>query len=163
MDKRIAFFSGLGIGAGAMFLLDPDRGKRRRALMRDQAIHISNTSKEALEKTARDLRNRAVGVMAETKALFGDENVPDTVLIDRVRARLGRYPVHDRAIQIEAKDGVVTLSGDTLASEVETIMDAVSSVRGVKDVVNNLMLHENADGISALQGNPAGAEGARTH
>lgn len=163
MDKRIAFFSGLGIGAGAMFLLDPDRGKRRRALMRDQAIHISNTSKEALEKTARDLRNRAVGVMAETKALFSDERVPDSVLVDRVRARLGRYPVHDRAIHIEAKDGIVTLSGDTLASEVETIMDAVSSVRGVKDILNNLMVHESADGISALLGNPSGAESALAH
>jgi osmotically-inducible protein OsmY len=163
MDKRVAFFSGLGIGAGAMFLLDPERGKRRRALMRDRAIHISNTSKEALEKTARDLRNRATGMVAETKAMLREEHVPDSVLVERVRATLGRYPVHDRAVHIEARDGVVTLTGDTLANEVETLIDAVTSVHGVKDVVNLLVVHEDPNGISALQGNPAGAASAPAH
>jgi osmotically-inducible protein OsmY len=163
MDKRVAFFSGLGLGAGAMFLLDPDRGKRRRALMRDKAIHISHTSKEALEKTARDLRNRATGIVAETKAMLNEEQVPDSVLVERVRATLGHYPVHDRAIHIEARDGVVTLTGDTLANEVETLIDAVSSVRGVKDVVNHLVVHEDANGISALQGSPASARSATAH
>jgi hypothetical protein len=28
----------LGLGAAAMYLLDPEQGRRRRALMRDQAI-----------------------------------------------------------------------------------------------------------------------------
>ena len=163
MDKRIAFFTGLGVGAGVMYMLDPDRGKRRRALVRDQMIHVSNTSREALRKASRDLRNRAVGVVAETKALFGDEHVPDPVLVDRVRARLGRYPVHHRTIQIDAEDGIVTLSGETLTKEVDIIIDAVTSVRGIKDVVNNLAAHETAEGISSLQGEPGGAEGARIH
>lgn len=163
MDKRIAFLSGIGLGAGAMFLLDPDRGKRRRALIRDQAIHISNTSKETLEKRARDLRNRATGMIAETKARFTDERVPDPVLVDRVKAALGRFPVHDRAIHVDAESANVILSGDTLTTEVDTILDVVSSVRGVKDVVNNLTVHETPDGISALQGTPAAAESAAWH
>jgi osmotically-inducible protein OsmY len=163
MDKRIAFLSGIGLGAGAMFLLDPDRGKRRRALVRDKAVRVSNTSRETLEKTARDLRNRAIGVVAETKAMFAEEHVPDPILVDRVRAYLGRFPVHDRALQVDAEDGVVTLSGDALASELNTILDAVSSVRGVKDVISNLVVHESADSISALQGNPRGAESISAH
>ena len=71
MDKRLAFLSGLGLGAGAMFLLDPDRGRRRRALIKDQAKHLSISGKETLGKRTRDLRNRATGVIAETKARFG--------------------------------------------------------------------------------------------
>jgi hypothetical protein len=31
----VALFTGLALGAGTMFLLDPDRGVRRRALVRD--------------------------------------------------------------------------------------------------------------------------------
>ena len=37
MTKESALIGGAGLGAGLMYLLDPDRGKRRRALVRDQA------------------------------------------------------------------------------------------------------------------------------
>lgn len=160
MDRRLAFFTGLGVGAGVMFLLDPDRGGRRRALIKDKAVSLSHTSKDALDKTARDLRNRATGVIAETKARFGESHVPDGALVDRVKAALGRYPVHDRAINIQADNGTVILTGDTLADEVDIILEAISGVRGVKDVVNNLNVHREPGGISSLQGTPAGAESA---
>jgi hypothetical protein len=163
MDKRLAFFTGFGVGAGVMYMLDPDRGKRRRALVRDQVVHASNAGREALGKASRDLRNRAIGVVAETKALFSDEHVPDPVLVDRIRACLGRYPIHHRTIQLDAEGGIVTLSGETLAKEVDTLVDAVLCVRGVNEVVNNLTVHETAEGISSLQGEPIGAEGAPIH
>ena len=163
MDRRLAFFTGLGVGAGVMFLLDPDRGGRRRALIRDKAVSLSHTSKDALDKTARDLRNRATGVIAETKARFGESHVPDEVVVDRVKAALGRYPVHGRAINVQADNGTVILSGDTLADELDIILEAITGVRGVKDVVNNLNVHQDATGISSLQGTPAGAESASWH
>jgi len=163
MDRRIAFLTGIGLGAGAMFLLDPARGGRRRALIRDKAVSLTNTSREALDKTARDLRNRATGVIAETKARFGEGHVPDEVLVDRVKAAMGRYPVHDRAVIVESDNGTVILTGDTLTDEVGIILEATSAVRGVKDVVNNLTVHESADGISSLQGTPASAESASWH
>lgn len=163
MDKRVAFFTGLGIGAGAMFLMDPDRGRRRRALVRDKAVRFSHKSKEALDKTACDLKNRVSGVVAETSARFTERRVPDSTLADRVRAELGRYPVHDGAFEIDAENGVVILSGDTLAQEVQMIVRAVESVRGVRDVENNLVVHQAADGISSLQGQPRGAESRMSH
>lgn len=146
-----------------MFLLDPDRGRRRRALIKDKAVGLSNTSRDALDKTARDLRNRATGVIAETKARFGEARVPDEVLVDRVKAALGRYPVHARAVNVEADNGTVILSGDTLTDELSIILEAISGVRGVKDVINNLNVHQEATGISSLQGTPAGAESASWH
>ncbi|HEY5883631.1 MAG TPA: BON domain-containing protein [Pyrinomonadaceae bacterium] len=163
MDRRVAFVTGIGLGAGAMFLLDPDRGRRRRALIRDKAVNLSNTGKDALDKTARDLRNRATGVIAETKARLSQGHVPDEVLVDRVKAAMGRYPVHDRAVYVEADNGIVILNGDTLVDELGIILEATSAVRGVKEVVNNLNVHPTAGGISSLQGTPAGTETASWH
>ena len=36
MTRIGAFLRGIGAGAGFMYFFDPDRGKRRRALVRDQ-------------------------------------------------------------------------------------------------------------------------------
>ena len=37
----IAGIAGIGLGSGLMFFLDPDRGKQRRAAVRDQAKRTS--------------------------------------------------------------------------------------------------------------------------
>lgn len=67
-----AFLCGLGTGAALMYLFDPARGNRRRALLRDQAVALSNDAGEAISDTAKDLSNRAYGVAAEaTKAVTG--------------------------------------------------------------------------------------------
>ena len=36
---------GLGLGAALMYVLDPERGKRRRALVRDKAVRAAHKSK----------------------------------------------------------------------------------------------------------------------
>jgi BON domain len=156
MNKRLALLTGMGVGAGVMFLLDPDRGARRRALVRDKVIRFTRVSGCTIEKLSRDLRNRVIGVVSELRSMAGDGDVSDSVLVNRIKAQLGRYPVHDRSISIDAQDGVVTLTGDSLERELQTLISAVSSVRGVKDVINNLTVHETAEGISSLQGRPVG-------
>ncbi len=57
---------GATLGAGLMYILDPEGGRRRRALARDKAVHLSKTSGQALGKTSRDLLNRSKGVAART-------------------------------------------------------------------------------------------------
>ena len=158
MNKRLALITAAGIGAGAMYMLDPDRGARRRALLRDKAVRFTKVSGCTLGKFSRDLSNRAVGAISEFRDSVKGSNVPDSVLVDRIKSQLGRHPVHHRASAIAANEGVATLTGEALAHEVGTIVSCVSSVRGVKDVVNNLMIHENASGISSLQGHPVGAQ-----
>ena len=43
-----ALLGGIGIGAALMYLLDPDRGRRRRALVRDKAVHFARVSGDRL-------------------------------------------------------------------------------------------------------------------
>lgn len=59
----------VGMGAGLMFLLDPGRGARRRALVRDKAIRATRKSRDAYEATRCDLGNRARGVVADLHAV----------------------------------------------------------------------------------------------
>lgn len=68
MNKAGYLFTGMGIGAGVMFILDPNRGRRRRALVRDKAVSAWHHSEDFAGKVGRDLANRSRGVYYETKA-----------------------------------------------------------------------------------------------
>jgi osmotically-inducible protein OsmY len=157
MNKRLALMAGVGLGAGVMFILDPDRVKRRRAQLRDKAIRLSRVGGHTVEEISLDVRNRGVGVVTETRASLKEGEVPDSVLVDRVKSRLGRYAVLEQSIAVNAENGTVTLTGDVPVYEVDTIVSAVADVRGVKNVVNELVVHESPDGISSPQVNPVGA------
>lgn len=158
MNSGLALLGGVGFGAALMYMLDPDRGARRRALLRDKLVACTNQTEMYLGKFARDARNRAQGLAAETRSLFRAEGVPgDETLVARVRSELGRHAVHDRALEISASAGRVTLRGPALASEVDEIVAAVESVRGVASLNNQLEIYESAGNISSLQGEPVAA------
>lgn len=65
-----SFFYGMALGSLAMYILDPAEGRRRRALMRDKMVRIKNDVSGYTEKTARDLKNRTQGVVAEASRPF---------------------------------------------------------------------------------------------
>jgi hypothetical protein len=57
-----------GVGAGMMFLLDPQTGRRRRAILRDKTLHYGRQASVAVEKTTRDVKNRAHGTVVSIKS-----------------------------------------------------------------------------------------------
>jgi hypothetical protein len=59
-----------GIGALAMYFFDPDSGRRRRALLRDQLVHARHEIGDYAEGTAKDLRNRGYGLAAEARGMI---------------------------------------------------------------------------------------------
>jgi gas vesicle protein len=147
---------GASIGGASMFLLDPDRGARRRALLRDQAARAARKTRDAAGATRRDLGNRWSGLKSRAAAGFSDEAVDDTTLCARVRAILGHVTDHPRAICVGAANGLVTLTGDALETDVPSVVAAVGEVRGVKGIQNEIRAHATADGISDLQGGTMG-------
>lgn len=143
---------GAGLGATAMFLLDPARGARRRALVRDKMTRAARKTRDAYGATRRDVGNRIAGVNAVIRQRRDHAAVDDTTLRERVRAALGRVASHPAAIQVHVSNGAVTLTGDVLASEGRAIERAIRRVHGVEDVHNQMMSHRSADGVPSLQG-----------
>jgi hypothetical protein len=143
---------GAGAGAGLMYLLDPDLGNRRRALVRDQLVRARHLTEDAMDATSRDVRNRARGVVAELRSRLVPEDVTDDVLHERVRARLGQTVRYARSIETFVADGVVTLRGPVLADDVARVVRRVGQVPGVRAVENRLDVHAEPGDVPGLQG-----------
>jgi len=154
MNNKTAIVGAVGLGAALMYFFDPDRGHRRRALVRDKVEAAGNQAASYAEKMGRDIRNRAYGVVAETKSILRGEEVSDNVIVERVRAKLGRYPVRLGAIDVQANDGTVTLTGPILTKDVPMVLRATRFVRGVKAVDNQLSVQPEAADEPSLPGEP---------
>jgi len=152
MKKSVMFGAGLGIGTIVMYVLDPDRGKRRRALLRDKYLSATRKIGHAIEVTANDFTNRAQGIAASIRSKFTSAETDDAVLIDRVRSKLGRIASHPAAIEVASENGRITLSGPILQAEVDNLLTCVKQIRGVNGVANNLEIHKEAGNHPALQG-----------
>lgn len=135
---------GMALGAGLVYFLDPDKGGRRRALVRDQLTHAGHELEDAARKGARHSRNIAIGKAHELKASLTERQVDDVVLEERVRSSVGRAAEHARHVEISADDGTVTLRGAVTPGEVQSVVRAAKRVRGVEHVANQLDVRERA-------------------
>jgi hypothetical protein len=150
MDQAMRLLGGAGIGAALMYFLDPQQGRRRRALVHDQMIHFSHEVRDAADVVARDASNRAAGLWAEART--SGRTADDRTLAERVRSHLGRCVSHPRAIDVSVDRGRVTLRGPILAREVDALVNCVEDVSGVTTVENQLEVHQEAGNHPALQG-----------
>jgi ribosomal protein S17E len=50
-----------------MYLTDPDMGRRRRALLRDQYTHAKRVVREGTENAVRDATNRVGGLIGKAQ------------------------------------------------------------------------------------------------
>src|SRR5712691_4234391 len=152
MANVLSAIGGVTAGLGLMYFLDPDQGRRRRALAKDQMVHAVYKTGDAMDATSRDIANRARGAVAELRGRLRNEAVSDDILRDRVRARVGAVVGHASSIDVEVQDGRVTLGGPVLAHDLDRLLRRVAAVRGVQDVDNRLEVHAEAGNVPGLQG-----------
>lgn len=141
---------GAGLGAGLMYLLDPQGGRRRRALARDKTVSALKTGGNAALKTGKDLGNRTKGLAHVAGSKLHRGEVDDKVLCDRVRSKLGRIASSPSNIEVTALEGRVKLLGSVPVFEVDRLLATVAKVKGVKDVDCQLQFLESGD--TSLQG-----------
>jgi uncharacterized membrane protein len=156
-DESFAWLAGVALGAAAMYFLDPQQGRRRRALARDQTIHAANAASEAVERLAEDAGNRAQGTLARARRIAtARQPVEEQRLHGRVRSALGRLCSHPRAITVEVSGGgSVTLHGPILASEMRDVLTGLRRVPGVRRLESRLTAYSD-------DARPAALEGGRT-
>lgn len=151
-----------GLGAAAMYYFDPARGRYRRTLVYNQFVHAGHEAQHGANVVGRDTRNRAAGAVARLRSLFDHRPPDDAVLVERVRACLGRVVTHPHSIKVDAADGIVTLSGLILEQEVPLLIDCTLGVRGVGGVENRLDIRAEPGNIPGLQGSSRPRNGPRS-
>jgi hypothetical protein len=134
-----AVAAGVGVGAGLMYFLDPERGSRRRTHARNQLIHASHRLQDNARAQLQSLRRQ-------------QDDVDDAVLADRVRSMLGHVVSHAHALALDVSRGVVTVSGPILRNEIRRTIKALKHVPGVRRVVNALEAHPAPHRMPGLSG-----------
>jgi len=160
MNKPITALTAGIAGAGLMYILDPEFGRRRRAILADKAGRFSRVLGRGVSLTARDVGHRVQGVVAKGTHLFKTVTVPDGVLIERVRAELGRAVSNPSSIVVDAMNGYVILSGPVLEDEYRRLLRRVRSVPGVQSIEDRLRPHETAANEPGLQSSVARTPGS---
>jgi len=62
----------LALGAGVMFMMDPAQGRRRRAMIRDKAVHAAKETSRYVERKTHHIENKAKGAVANARHLMAE-------------------------------------------------------------------------------------------
>lgn len=132
-DGLLALLAGLGLGAWVMYLYDPEYGPDRRR-------RLSRQLKSTLNTSARMLNERAQGFSSDDQ-----KDLIDTVLTSLVRAEIERFTGEPGMVEISARKGRVTLSGEVGSSQIEPLVARAYEVPGVSSVDNRLKIRQNVN------------------
>lgn len=133
---------GMAIGAALAYFLDPDQGRRRRHMARDQAAARLRRGSEQAQGAARAASAEAYGVTQKVAAAAREEEPPpnDQALAAKVESEIFRdADVPKGKINVDAADGVVTLRGEVEDEKlIEKLEKEARKISGVRDVSNLL-------------------------
>jgi hypothetical protein len=122
---RGVMLMGFSVGIGLVYLLDPGRGRRHRALIRDRLSRSEHVGADALGRTRR---------------------------VEPVWPKPGRVVSRPRGLEVEADGGRVTVRGTIPRADVPDLLAGIASVPGVQEVVNELDVDDEAGNMPALPG-----------
>jgi hypothetical protein len=147
--RGIGTFGALGIaligaaaGAIATFLLDPDRGRSRRARYGDQAAALLRRGVRETERVARIAGATAAGRMEAARHIGGgDADLNDATLTAKVETELFRDPTLPKGnLNINVERGVVVLRGqvdsEAQRTEIERRAAAIPGVWSVRNLTH---------------------------
>src|SRR5918911_1514117 len=160
MKTIISFAAGAAAGAAAALFLDPQSGRRRRAIAREQAVSKGKQAASTVQTQAQHVAGKAQGAAAGvTPTGTRLHDADDVTLARKVETEIFRdasVPKGDVSVDVQA--GVAYLRGAVDdESWIERLGDAAKQVDGIKGVKN--LLH--VSGTPAPASEPRGAIGER--
>ena len=108
----------LGLGAGLMYLLDPDLGERRRARLRDKAGGIRHDAEHFVDARSEELRNRAADTVTDVANRISALADEAERLVRSVSSLIGSQ---------HAASGLGAYQGDALTRDASTAASAGGS------------------------------------
>ena len=140
MNSILKVAAAFAAGAVIMYYLDPETGRRRRAMVREQGIGAGHDIEDFARTRSKRAADRVRGAVARTRARVVHEPADDDRLRERIRSNLGRLVDHPGAVNVQVHDGHVVLGGNVAKSEIERLLDAVEAIPGVETVDNRLVV-----------------------
>jgi len=128
-------------GALVMYLMDPNTGRRRRAIVRDRSVSMGHDAQRYVRGKSKRAVDRLRGVAARTRAGLASDPVDDDLLHERIRARLGRLVERPHDVEVHVREGRVQLKGHVAEGEFHDLLHTVSSMRGVQNLESLLRTH----------------------
>lgn len=143
--RRLMIVGGAALaGAGAALLLDPERGRSRRARLADQAAATVRRGVRTTERAVRRVRGEVTGrVTAMRHANDEGDPFPDDVTLgDRVQSELFRdESVPKGQLNVNVERGIVVLRGEVPDEAMRAdLVQRVEAMPGVWAVRNLLHL-----------------------
>ena len=139
--RRLLFLG--AIGAALKYFLDPQNGRRRRALARDRVPAFFRGQAQRAGQVGRTVQSEAYGVTQKVKHRSEEPKPqPDDVTLTRkVETEIFRdADVPKGQINVNAENGVVVLRGEVdqqdLIKQLEERTRKVQGVRGVENLLH---------------------------
>jgi osmotically-inducible protein OsmY len=132
MRKLLTSAGLVATGAGLAYLYDPDRGRARRARLRDQGRARLRERSDAAERQARYAAGVAAGAEAQARGAGTYHPHGDVDLREHLHQVLAECPIDARDVNVDVVDGIATLRGQVQRpDEVKALQAVVADVPGV--------------------------------
>lgn len=134
---------GAAVGAAIMWLLDPNSGRRRRALVRDRTLAFFRRGARRGVRAGRAVGAEAYGLSQKaTHVREEPKDFDDQTLKNKVETELFRDADAPKGqVDVNAQNGVVQLRGEVESPElIDELIERARKVQGVRDVENLLHL-----------------------
>jgi osmotically-inducible protein OsmY len=155
MSRLFTLLLGAAAGAAVSHFLDPQSGRRRRHMVRDQALAKVRSGTGEAVTTASYAAGKAKGAVASaTPSGTRLEDADDVTLARKVESEIFRAPDAPKGdVSVDVQAGVVHLRGTAEDTWIARLADDAGKVDGVKGVKN--LLHR--PGTPAPAPEPRGA------
>lgn len=135
---KLALISGAAIGAASAYLLDPDRGRSRRARLYDQTSALARKATGKSRSWVRYQKGAARGVAHKLSEPFREQeqSVDDDTLLQKIRSEaIGYWDPASENVEIDVDRGIVTLKGSVgKPTDHADLINLIRKVEGVEAI-----------------------------
>jgi hypothetical protein len=155
LRSSISFAKGAALGATAAYLFDPDRGRARRARVRDQLAAVGRRGARTAGRRVRYQAGRMKGRTLRSVGGGRFEPIDDHAITEHLHGVLSRLPVTTSSLTVEVVGGAVRVRGELAEpADRQVVMTALQGAPGVVRLEDLTHLPgdvapNKADGIAA--------------